>query len=46
VIIFRVLWVDDNGEIHINKVYHIEINGANIGKFIKVANGMLAQVKV
>jgi len=28
VILFRVPWVDDNGEIHINKGYRIEMNSA------------------
>jgi glutamate dehydrogenase/leucine dehydrogenase len=27
-IIFRVPWVDDNGEIHINRGYRIEMNSA------------------
>ncbi|MBN1158955.1 MAG: NADP-specific glutamate dehydrogenase [Bacteroidales bacterium] len=32
IIIFRVPWVDDNGEIHINRGYRIEMNSA-IGPF-------------
>jgi glutamate dehydrogenase (NADP+) len=43
VIMFRVPWMDDKGEVQINRGFRIEMNGANIAGFVKVVDAMLDQ---
>ncbi len=42
-IMFRVPWMDDKGEVQINRGFRIEMNGANIAGFVKVVDAMLDQ---